>query len=189
MNYMPYYFLLIYYYLNYLISDYSKYGDYQEKTENVAKEQEKILKKIFSFQKNDKLCSNGICSSFQKMATRDGGIFGSFNCTFLKSDLSMIFRTLYDLSVEARILCALSCCIAFFGAIFIYFFLLVLHHYDMELFFDNNKSIFIGIEGFGHTKKKHSNDPSYKKRKLRAEIELSSRNEEYSAYQPNKNED
>ena len=92
----------------------------------------------------------------------------------------MIYRTLYDMSVEARILCALSCCIAFFGAIFIYFFLLVLHHYNAEIFFDNGKSIFIGFDGYRNTKR-NNKDPVYKKRKIRSEIELSSRNEEYDA--------
>ena len=95
-----------------------------------------------------------ICEEYGKMALREGGLFGSFNCTFLKSDLNMMYRTLFDLSVEARILCALSCCIGFFGAIFVYFFLFVLHHYNNELFFDNGKNIFTGFEGIGNTKKR-----------------------------------
>ena len=140
------------------------------------------------FKDNDIFCGNDEhCKELGKMAIKDGGLFGSFNCTFLKSDLNMMYRTLYDLSVEARILCALSCCIGFFGAIFVYFFLFVLHHYNNELFFDNGKNIFTGFEGVGNTKKRDYRDPLNKKRKLRNEIELSSRNEEY---QPaNKNDD
>jgi hypothetical protein len=135
------------------------------------------------------LCKND-CGDFPEMALRDGGIFGSFNCTFLRSDLAMMYRTVYDLSIEARILCALSCCIGFFGAIFVYFFLLVMHHYDNDIFFEQGKSIFTGFDGYGNTRKKNLKDPSYKKRKIRSEIELSSRNEEYSGYQPaNKNEE
>ena len=103
------------------------------------------------------------------------------------SDLAMMYRTLYDLSVEARILCALSCCIGFFGAIAVYFFLLVMHHYNMDLFYDSGQSIFIGIEGNSKRKKISNKDPGYKKRKIRSEIELSSRNEEYSG--ANRNED
>jgi hypothetical protein len=124
---------------------------------------------------------------FAQISVRQGGLFGSFNCDFLKSDLNMMFRTLYDLSVEARILCALSCCIGFFGAIAVYFFLLVLHHYNMDLFFDSGQSIFTIIDGNARRKKISSKDPGYKKRKIRSEIELSSRNEEYSGY--NKNDD
>ena len=124
---------------------------------------------------------------FEQYIVRQGGLFGSLDCDFLKSDLNMMYRTLYDLSVEARILCALSCCIGFFGAIAVYFFLLVLHHYNYDLFFDSGQSIFIGIDS-NVNRKKHSNkDPGYKKRKIRSEIELSSRNEEYSGV--NKNED
>ena len=130
------------------------------------------------------VCKNN-CAKFPELAIREGGLFGSFNCTFLKSDLNMMYRTLFDLSVEARILCALSCCIGFFGAIAIYFFLLVLHHYNTEIFFDAGKSIFTGFDRIGNNKKKYtSKDPAYKKRKIRSEIELSSRNEEYSGYQP-----
>ena len=165
--------------------------------DKIAKAQSAMMDKILPFfevdTNKDYLCKKEVyldCSTFPEMAIRDGGLFGSFNCTFLKSDLHMMYKTLFDLSIEARILCALSCCIAFFGAIFVYFFLLVLHHYDTELFFDNGKGIFTGFEGIGNTQKKDSKDPSKKKRKLRAEIELSSRNEEYSAYQPdNNNED
>ena len=181
-------------------SDYSSTNtiSVNETTKNtlksIADTQYTMIKAILSFvdeNNNNYICKNiENCDNFAEMAIRDGGLFGSFNCTFLKSDLHMMYKTLYDLSIEARILCALSCCISFFGAIFVYFFLLVLHHYDTELFFDNGKGIFTGFEGIGNTHKKDSNDPSKKKRKLRAEIELSSRNEEYSAYQPdNKNED
>ena len=161
--------------------------------DTIAKEQNNmmnnIILKFFKEDNNENLCKILKCASFPEMAIRDGGLFGSFNCTFLKSDLNMMYKTLFDLSIEARILCALSCCISFFGAIFVYFFLLTLHHYDTELFFDNGKGIFNGFEGIGNTQKKNSNDPSKKKRKLRAEIELSSRNEEYSAYQPDNKED
>ena len=130
------------------------------------------------------------CRKFGSIAIRNDGLFGSFDCSFLKSHLNMIYRTLYDLSIESRILCALSCCIAFFGAIFVYFFLLVLHHYNTDLFYDTGKSIFTGFEGYRNTRNRDNKDPAYKKRKIRAEIELSSRNEEYSGYQPaNKNEE
>ena len=96
-----------------------------------------------------------------------------------------MYRTLYDLYIEARILCALSCCIGYFGAIAVYFFLLVIHHYNNELFFDSGRSAFIGFEGFGSNKKEINKDPSYRKRKIRSEIELSSKNDDYALYQIN----
>ena len=115
---------------------------------------------------------------------KKGGLFGSFNCGFLERYLQMAYITIYDASKESRNLSALSLSAAFFGAVAIYFYLLVLHHYNNELFFDSGKSIFTGFDGFGggYKKKKMEQDPAYKKRKLRAEIELTSKNDEASNY-------
>ena len=112
-----------------------------------------------------------------KIASKEGGPFGSFDCGFLKSHLNLLYTALYDASVESRILSALSLTSSFFGAVAIYFFLLVMHHYNNELFFDTGKSIFTGFDGFGggYKKKDKDKDPAYKKRKLRAEIELTSK--------------
>ena len=163
--------------------DFSDYTKSNKTLEALVSEQNSI----YSFINNKiekSVCAGDICHHFPLIANRLGGIFGYLNCTFLKSDLNMMYRTLYDLSVEARILCALSCCIGFFGAIAVYFYLLVLHHYNTEIFFDTGKSIFTGFDRIGNNKKKYSSkDPAYKKRKIRSEIELSSRNEEYSGYQ------
>ena len=146
--------------------------------------QRELIDKIIDNTKT--ITDNDIFRQFSE-SSKLGGLFSSFDCSFLKSDLAMMYRTLYDLSVEARILCALSCCIGFFGAIAVYFFLLVLHHYNRDLFFDSGQSIFIGINGNTKRKKISNKDPGYKKRKIRSEIELSSRNEEYSG--ANRNED
>ena len=141
---------------------------------------------------------NITCTDQQKVCNllesevEEGGFKKSFDCGFLKSDLSHLYRTLSDASVESRILAALSLCSSFFGAVAVYFFLLVMHHYNNELFFDSGKSIFTGFDGFGggYKKKVHEKDPAYKKRKLRAEVEMTSKNDEQSAYNnANKNED
>lgn len=132
------------------------------------------------------------CEFLYQKAISPGGLFGLFDCGFLDIDLQHLYRTLYDASVESRILAALSLCSSFFGEIAVYFFLLVLHHYNNELFFDTGKSIFTGFDGFGggYKKKIHEKDPAYKKRKLRAEIELTSKNDEASGYKDiNKNQE
>jgi len=123
-------------------------------------------------------------NSLVERAGKEGGLFGSFDCGFLKSHLNLLYTALYDASVESRILSALSLTSSFFGAVAIYFFLLVMHHYNNELFFDSGKSIFTGFDGFGggYKKKDKDKDPAYKKRKLRAEIELTSKNDEQSGY-------
>ena len=117
-------------------------------------------------------------------AGREGGLFGSFDCGFLKSDLNILYTALYDASVESRALAALSLSASFFGAVAVYFYLLVMHHYNNDLFFDSGKSIFKGFDGFGggYHKKNKNQDPAYKKRKLRAELDLTSKNEELSNY-------
>lgn len=113
-----------------------------------------------------------------------------FDCTFVRTNLHLAYRALNDASIESRKLCAVSLSSAFFGAVAVYFFLLVLHHYNNDLFFDSGKSIFKGFTGAGgYSKKNREKDPAYKKRKLRAEIELTSKNDENSNYNAvNKNE-
>lgn len=58
----------------------------------------------------------------------------SFDCGFLKNDLNLLYNSLYDLSVESRILCVISCFIGFFGEILTYFYLLSMYHYDNNEF-------------------------------------------------------
>ena len=118
--------------------------------------------------------------------------FFNLDCSFLKSDLNHLYKALNDASLESQKLSAISLCSAFFGAVAIYFYLLVMHHYNNELFFDSGKSIFTGFDGFGkgYKNKNRNNDPAYKKRKLRAEIELTSKNDEQNEYKDiNKNDD
>ena len=140
------------------------------------------------------LCGSSIldCEGLVELAAQNGGLYGSFECGFLKTDLNLIYRALYDASVESRILAACSLSVSFFGAIAVYFYLLVLHHYNNELFFDSGKSIFTGLDGFGrgYKNKNHNKDPAYKKRKIRSEIELTSKNDEVSNYKDiNKNDE
>ena len=132
------------------------------------------------------------CTYLITIAKEKGGLFGSFNCGFLGGYLQLVYTTIYDASVEAKKLSATTLSAAFFGAVAIYFYLLVLHHYNNELFFDSGKSIFTSFDGFGggYRKKNPQQDPAYKKRKLRAEIELTSKNDEASNYKDvNKNEE
>ena len=113
-------------------------------------------------------------------------------CSFLKSDLNHLYKALNDASSQSQKLSAISLCASFFGAVSIYFYLLVMHHYNNELFFDSGKSIFTGFDGFGrgYKNKIRNNYPAYKKRKLRAEIELTSKNDEQNEYKDiNKNDD
>ena len=103
-------------------------------------------------------------------------------CKIIRRDVNLLYWALDDASKESQNLSAISLCISFFGAVAVYFFLLVMHHYNNELFFDSGKSIFKGFDGFrsGYRKKNIYQDPAYKKRKIRAEIEMTSNNEQIS---------
>ena len=158
-----------------------------------ASENAKAIRDIYC--KNDDDKEKKKCNDFKYFSNRalePGGLFGAFDCGFLKDYLNNLLWALYDASTESRILAATSLTASFFGAVAVYFFLLVMHHYNNELFFDTGKSIFTGFDGFGggYKKKNINKDPAYKKRKLRAEIELTSKNDEASNYKDvNKNDD
>ena len=179
------------YELSSALNDFFKY--YYIKYRIGGKNDDETIKENFCHEdgKDNKLK----CSDFDDLCERAGqigGLFGSFDCGFVKDDLDNLKWTLDDASTESRILAATSLSASFFGAVAIYFFLLVMHHYNNELFFDTGKSIFTGFDGFGggYKKKNINKDPAYKKRKLRAEIELTSKNDEASNYKDvNKNDD
>ena len=164
-----------------------------EKIPDLPEEKKNYTKLNDTMCKDDKASSDNKDFCYSLNATvKSGGLDISFDCGFIKYDLNQLYRALSDASVESRILAALSLCSSFFGAVAVYFFLLVMHHYNNELFFDSGKSIFTGFDGFGggYKKKEHDKNPAYKKRKLRAEIELTSKNDEQSAYKNvNKNEE
>ena len=167
---------------------------YQEliKLMNVNNEIEPT-KNFFLCNGDDNLCKQLGWDDLAKKLNSKGNFFDSFNCGFLQSDLNILYKALYDASKESEYLSAVSLCSSFFGAVAVYFFLLVLHHYNNEMFYDSGKSIFKGFDGYGggFKKKNIQQDPAYKKRKLRAEIELTSKNDEANGYNKdiNKNDD
>ena len=124
------------------------------------------------------LCESIDCYNFPELAVLNGGLFGSFNCGFLHTDLNLIYRALYDASIESRVLAAVSLTAAFSGAIAVYFFLLVLYHYNNQLFLDTFQNIFTGMEGIGReiTKPNNKDDPSQKIRQLRSEVQVTVKN-------------
>ena len=107
---------------------------------NLQKEHEDIFNKInstFTETKNKiKLNDN---YEFNKVSlSKSNPNSNSYNCGFLKSDLNLLYNSLYDLSVESRILFIISCCIGFFGEALIYFYLLSMYHYNNTEFKEGN---------------------------------------------------
>jgi hypothetical protein len=62
----------------------------------------------------------------------------TLNCGFLKNELQILFNSLYDLSIDSRISCALCCCIGFFIEVSVNFYLLVIYHYNNTEFKEGN---------------------------------------------------
>ena len=76
---------------------------------------------------------------FEEISKLDGSL-GKLNCYFIKNELEIIYDSLYELSIESRISCALCCCIAFFDEFAVAFFLLVLYHYNNNEFKEGNET-------------------------------------------------
>ena len=71
----------------------------------------------------------------------EGGFLNTLDCGFLKNDLNMVYNSLYDLSVQSRILFVLSCCIGLFGEALIHFYLLSIYHYNNDEFKEGDLQI------------------------------------------------
>jgi len=67
-----------------------------------------------------------------------GDTIEKLNCGYLKTEIQILYDSLYELSIESRISCVLCCCIGFFLEFSIGFYLLVLYHYNNNEFKDDN---------------------------------------------------
>ena len=117
--------------------------------------------------------------SFSEDAITYGGIFSFMDCSFLKNDLNIIFEVFTSLSNRSRSLCGITCSLACFGCVTVYFSLFCIYHSDKEKFKDLKHEKFGGIFSNDEYRKKNSKknpliDNQYKKNKDK-EIELTSR--------------
>ena len=85
---------------------------------------------------------------YDSVVQRGENIFNALDCSFVNNTLNLMYDSLWDFSWETRILCALSCCIGFFGAIAVYGFLWTMflwrrgedgNNYDERKPLNNNK--------------------------------------------------
>ena len=138
------------------------YEDFKEN--NILNELIKNIVKIDSFNNNNQICPNidkeineacekmksSLLSDFYQFVKnfddkdityfknkirKDVNFYDTLNCTFINNTINLMYRGLWDFAWEARILCALSCCIGFFGAIAVYSFLWSMHFWKKD---DNN---------------------------------------------------
>ena len=154
-------------------TDYSDLDTSFSETDNINQTEEFDLSLIEPFENQMEMIKqiNSTFSNFQNLSIEEydynDNFIDSFNCGFLKSDLAILYNTLYDLSIESRILCALSCCIGFIGEISIYFYLLSIYHYDKNEFKDDG-----------------GNYSNIKKKRRERIVDISSRNEFLSKKKP-----
>ena len=130
---------------------------------------------------------------FQKQIDNGYNIYDNWNCSFINNNLNLMYRAMWDFAWETRILCALSCCIGFFGAIAVYSFLWAMHLWKRE---DNNYS---GYSSFNNNKKTNKHKPSKntKKKKIappkdmddESQSELTKKNNEYNNNNDNDNDE
>jgi hypothetical protein len=98
---------------------------------------EEMIKKIYKelYTNNlRKLEENTIIQKIHDL----GETIEKLNCGYLKTEIQILYDSLYELSIESRISCALCCCIGFFIEFSIAFYLLVLYHYNNIEFRDDN---------------------------------------------------
>ena len=62
-------------------------------------------------------------TQYQKIYNSTGSIYSILDCSFIRSEFNLLYNALWDFSWETRVLCALSCFIAFFGVLGVYGFL------------------------------------------------------------------
>ena len=89
-------------------------------------------------------------NQFQDIINKGHNIYDNLNCSFIENNLNLMYRAMWDFAFETKVLCALSCCIGFFGEISVYSFLWVMHLWNKG---DNN----INIYKSSNNKKKNKN--------------------------------
>ena len=112
-------------------------NDLKNKIKNLTEIFSKKTTRALSSFSSKNIRSSKSSQSYRTLSSTDGDndfSLNTFDCGFLKSDLNMVHNALYDLSIECKILCAVSCCIGFFGEILVHFYLLSMYHYNNKEF-------------------------------------------------------
>ena len=73
-------------------------------------------------------------NKFEDLVEQTGNIYANFNCSFIHNNIKLMYNALWDFAWETRVLCALSCCIGFFGIFAVYSFLWSMYLWKLEAF-------------------------------------------------------
>ena len=70
--------------------------------------------------------------TYQNVYNSSGSIYSGLDCSFIQNNVNLMRNALYDFSWEIRIMCTLSCFIAFMGGIAVYGFLWSMFLWEQE---------------------------------------------------------
>lgn len=71
-------------------------------------------------------------NKFEDLVEQTGNIYANFNCSFIHNNIKLMYNAMWDFAWETRVLCALSCCIGFFGIFAVYGFLWSMHLWELQ---------------------------------------------------------
>ena len=71
-------------------------------------------------------------NKFEDLVEQTGNIYANFNCSFIHNNIKLMYNAIWDFAWETRVLCALSCCIGFFGIFAVYGFLWSMNLWELE---------------------------------------------------------
>jgi len=111
------------------------------KFDNVGKKVNEMLTEIYNSLNNNRMRNLQSQQGIVQVIDNLGETIGKLNCSYLKKEIEILYDSLYELSIESRISCALCSCIAFFAEFTVIFYLLVLYHYDNNQFKDESETI------------------------------------------------
>ena len=123
---------------------------------------------------------------FKPKIEQVGTIYANLNCSFINNSINLMYRAMWDFAWETRILCALSCCIGFFGIFAVYSFLWVMHLWrrdDINNYNMTYKKISNNNQGYSPKKNKRIRPP--KDIVDDNSTELVNTNDKYNTYDSN----
>ena len=100
-----------------------------------------MLTEIYNSLKNNRMRNLQSQQGIVQVIDNLGETIEKLNCSYLKKEIEILYDSLYELSIESRISCALCSCIAFFAEFTVIFYLLVLYHFDNNQFKDESETI------------------------------------------------
>ena len=105
-------------------------------------------------------------SEYQNFFNSTGSIYSGLDCSFIQNYVNLMRNALYDFSWEVRIMCTLSCFIAFMGAIAVYGYIWTMFLWEKE----NNNEGYMYINKSSNNQIPFISSNNKKERKIKSSI-------------------